>query len=67
MNWQDYQARKLGLDKEAAADPSPTIPEIKVEELEARPTEITVEESSTVSDTFLGRLDARIRKLWGKE
>jgi hypothetical protein len=66
MNFYDYQAKKLKVDKDNAADPTPTIPEIKVEELEARPEEIEVVEGPT-SDTFIGRLDARIRKLWGKE
>lgn len=65
MNFYDYQAKKLKVDK-SSPDPSPTIPEIKVEELEARPEEIEVVEGPT-SDTFIGRLDARIRKLWGKE
>lgn len=64
MNFWDYQAKKAKVDK--IADPEPTIPEIKIEELEARPEEIEVVESNP-SDTFIGRLDARIRKLWGKE
>jgi len=62
MNFWDYQAKKAKVDK--ASDASPTIPEIKVEELEARAPEIEVVEGPT-SDTFIGRLDARIRKLWG--
>lgn len=65
MDFWEFQAKKTKADK-AEADPSPTIPEIKVEELEARSPEIEVVEGPT-SDTFIGRLDARIRKLWGKE
>jgi hypothetical protein len=64
MNFWDYRAKKANIDK--APDDSLTIPELKLEELEARPEPITVEEKP-VSDTFIGKLDARIRKLWGGE
>lgn len=62
MDFFSYQARKARVDK---PEPAASIPEVKVEELAARPPSIEVEES-TASDTFIDRLDARIRKLWDK-
>jgi hypothetical protein len=61
MNFWDWQAKKLKVD---VADPKP--PELKVEELPPLGFEegIKVEESA-VSDTFVGRMRADLRKLWG--
>lgn len=66
MDFFSYQAKRAKIDKDP--DPAPTVgvPEIKLEELEARSPAMIVEETPA-SDTFIGRLDARIRKLWGKE
>jgi hypothetical protein len=64
VDFFSYQARKTKADKvEPAATAS--IPEIKLEQLEEK-SSIEVEET-TVSETFIGRLRADIRKLWGKE
>lgn len=77
MNFFEYQARKL-LPKPGrkvrpgtpSARPAPrplsTIPVVNLDELAARPPPIEVEETS-LSDTFVGRLRADLRKLWGKE
>jgi hypothetical protein len=62
MDFFDYQAKKLKVDK-PESKPTASIPEIKLEELEPR-TEIEVEESNP-SDTFIGRIRADIKKLWG--
>jgi hypothetical protein len=64
VDFFSYQARKMRVDK-PDAEPTASIPEIKVEELEQRPGAIEVEES-TPSDTFIGRLRADIRKLWDR-
>jgi hypothetical protein len=66
MNFWEWQAKKLKVHKDP--DPTDTIPEIKLEESPPLGFEegIKVEES-TVSDTFIGRLRADIRKLWGAD
>lgn len=64
MNFWDYQSKKLKAGK--PAEPTVEIPEIKLDELEAPPAPIEVEES-TPSDTFIGRIRADILKRWGKE
>ena len=65
MSWYDYQAKKAKVDAPERA-PIAAIPEIKLEELPPLGFEegIKVEES-TPSDTFIGRIRADIRKLWG--
>jgi hypothetical protein len=70
MNFWEWQARrrKPGEARAPEPDPTDTIPEIKLGEDPPLGFEqgIKVEES-TVSDTFIGRMRADIRKLWGAD
>lgn len=65
MDFFNWQARKAKVDKDPT-DTTASIPELKVEELEAKPAPIEVVEQD-VSETFIGRLRADIRKFWSKE
>jgi hypothetical protein len=62
VDWFNYRAKAAKIDH----DPSeaPPLPEIKIDELEARPEPIEVVES-TLSDTFIGRIRADLRALLG--
>lgn len=65
MDFFKFQARKTKADKQDTAATA-AVPEIKIEELEARPAPIEVVEQD-VSETFIGRMRADIRKFWSKD
>jgi hypothetical protein len=64
VDWFNYRAKKSGIDRDPAAPAPAKLPEINLEELEARPAPIEVVES-TLSDTFIGRIRADLRALLG--
>jgi hypothetical protein len=67
VNFWEYQARKTnkGRRDPLPVDDPPPISQSKLEE-SLEPTRIEVQEQS-LSDTFIRRMRADLRKLWSKE